>query len=220
MPLPDVPTGPQPDADASGRAARLAATPGLQRQLGFLLEIDRLKTVLRQTLLLDGSRRENDAEHSWHLAMMALVLAEHAAGPLDLGRTLQLLLVHDVVEIDAGDAFAYDEAARRAKPAREAAAAARLFGLLPSADGARLHALWAEFEARRTPEARFAASLDRLQPLLHNFCTAGASWKAHGVTRAQVLAWNRPSVDAAPALWELTLRLIDEAVARGYLAAD
>jgi putative hydrolase of HD superfamily len=207
--------------DAQGPAepgSEAAARPRLDQQLGFVLEVDRLKGVLRQSLLRDGSRRENDAEHSWHLALMALVLAEHAAAPVELGRVLGMLVVHDIVEIDAGDTFVYDDAAQATKAQREEAAARRIFGLLPPAQGARLRGLWEEFEARETAEARFAAALDRLQPLLLNFHTGGATWRAHGVRRSQVIARNRSVAEGAPELWAYAARLIDEAVARGYLA--
>ncbi|HET7559768.1 MAG TPA: HD domain-containing protein [Limnochordia bacterium] len=191
----------------------------LERQLAFIREIDKSKRVLRQTLLMDGSRRENDAEHAWHLAVMALVLAEHAKTPkLDLSRVVAMLLVHDLVEIDAGDTFAYDEVGAQDKAEREQRAADRLFALLPDDQGADLRSLWEEFEARATPEARFAASLDRLQPLMHNFATEGAAWRAHGVTADRVLARNRHVEEGSPALWALAQRIIAESVARGYLA--
>lgn len=207
-------------ARRSGRneeASVAVVEPRLVRQLAFLLELDRLKGVLRQSLLLDSSRRENDAEHSWHLALMALVLAEYAAEPVDLAHAVQLVLVHDIVEIDAGDTYLYDEVGARDKEAREAAAADRIFGLLPGDQGLALRALWAEFEARTTAEARFAAALDRLQPLLHNFHTEDASWKAHGVTRDQVLAKCQGIASGSPALWDYACELIATAVERGYL---
>ncbi len=189
----------------------------LVRQLAFLLEVDKLKGVLRQTLLLDGSRRENDAEHSWHLAVMALLLVEHANEPVDLTRVVRMLLVHDMVEIDAGDTYVYDVEAGRDKAERETRAAERLFALPPPDQGADLRALWDEFEARATPEARFASALDRLQPLLHNHRTGGASWKAHGVTRSQVLARNAAMAEGAPALWACAQALVEDAVAQGFL---
>lgn len=190
----------------------------LEAQIAFVLELDRLKQVLRQTVLLDGSRQENSAEHSWHLAVMALVLAEHAAGPLDLCRVLQMLLVHDVVEIDAGDVFVYDASARAQQAEREHAAAERIFGLLPADQAEGLRALWAEFEARQTPEARFARALDRLQPLLHNWRTRGITWRRHGVSAPQVLAVNGVIADGAPALWAYAQRLIADAMSQGFLA--
>jgi putative hydrolase of HD superfamily len=191
----------------------------LARQIGFLLEIDKLKRVLRQTWHLDQSRRENDAEHSWHLAVMALLLAEYAAEPgLDLARVVKMALVHDLVEIDAGDTFAYDEVGARDKCQREQAAADRLFGMLPADQAAEVRGLWDEFEARKSPEARYAAGLDRLQPLLHNYHTEGRAWREHGVTSDRVLARNRHMAEGAPRLWQYAQSLIHDAVAKGYLA--
>jgi putative hydrolase of HD superfamily len=203
------------------QASAMAATSRLRAQLDFVLEADRLKRVLRQSVLTDGSRRENDAEHTWHLTLMAVVLSEYGPADLDLGKVLQMLIAHDLVEIDAGDSFIYDEAAQATKPERERAAAERIFGLLPDEQGGRLAALWDEFEARATPEARFAAAMDRLEPLLLNFETGGATWRPNGIRRRQVVARNRPSLsEGAPELWALAKRLIDESVARGYLGED
>ncbi len=190
----------------------------LDRQIRFVVEIDKLKTVLRRTWLTDRSRRENSAEHSWHLALMAVLLAEHAAGPdLDVLRVVKMALFHDLVEIDAGDTFVYDEQAALDKPEREGRAAERIFGLLPADQGAELRALWEEYEARRTPEAQFAAALDRLQPILNNYHTRGAAWQQHGVTAAQVIARNRHMAEGSPALWEYARGLIEDAVRQGML---
>ena len=190
----------------------------LAKQLTFITEIDRLKQVLRQTTLLDASRRENSAEHSWHLAVMASVLLEYAPPETDLTRVLEMLLLHDIVEIDAGDTFAYDAAANLDKAEREQAAAARIFGLLPSDIETRLRGLWEEFEDGATSEARFANALDRLQPFLHNYYTQGGTWQAHGITRAQVLERMRPIERGLPALWPYVLERIDEACKLGYIA--
>lgn len=188
----------------------------LDRQFTFIRELDRLKGVLRRTSLIDRSRHENSAEHSWHLATMALVLAEYAPAAADLSRVVELLLVHDVVEIDAGDTFAFDVAANLGKVDRETAAATRLFGLLPDDDARRLRARWDEFEAGETPSARFANALDRLQGLVLNDAPAdGGTWRLHGVTRAQVLARMAPIEHAAPKLWPLVLDAVARAVARG-----
>ncbi len=190
----------------------------LARQIEFLVEIDKLKQVVRQTWLMDSSRRENDAEHSWHLAMFALLLTEYATAPgIDLLRAIKLVLVHDLVEIDAGDTFAYDTVASQDKPAREQLAADRIFNILPSDQAAEIRALWDEFEARQTPEARYAAALDRFQPILHNYFTQGKAWRQHGVTSDQVLARNRLIADGAPDLWNHVLDLIRDAVDKGYL---
>ena len=191
----------------------------LERQLGFIREIDGLKQVLRQTYLMDASRQENDAEHSWHISLMAMVLAEYADEPVDVLKVIGMLLVHDLVEIDAGDTFLYsDERAREAHRAAELQAAERIFGLLPADQARRFRDLWEEFEAKASPEARFAAALDRLQPLLHNHATAGLAWRKHGVRREQVVAMNAGIANGSRQLWNYASALIDEAVARGYLA--
>lgn len=191
--------------------------PSLDRRLRFVLELDRLKGILRQTRVLDGARQENSAEHSWHLALCAVVLADHAPPEVDLPRVLRMVLVHDVVEIDAGDAFCYDPAANVGKEARERLAATRIFGLLPAEQGDEFRALWEEFEAGATPDARFAVALDRLQPMLLNFAGEGGSWRTNAVTHDRVLGRMDPIRHGAPELWPLVVRLLDEAVARGYL---
>jgi putative hydrolase of HD superfamily len=200
-----------PPSDPAGR---------ISRQLRFVVEVDRLKTVLRQTLLTDGSRQENSAEHSWHLALMAALLAEHAGAEVDVARTMKMVLVHDVVEIDAGDAFCYDAAANVGKEERERRAAERIFGLLPAEQAAELHTLWEEFEAGETADARFAVALDRLQPLLQNIHSGGGSWRAHGIARAQVLRRMDPIRTGAPALWPQVLAVVEQAVAAGHLRED
>lgn len=189
----------------------------LNEQIEFLCAIDDLKRVRRQTTLLDGSRPENSAEHSWHLALYALVLSEYG-GDLDAGRVLAMVLVHDIVEIDAGDTFIYDEAGQATKQDRERQAADRLFALLPADQASRLRAAWEEFEERETPEARFAYALDRLQPVLHNHRTGGAAWRRHGITSEQVRAKNGAIAAGSPRLWELARSLIEESVKRGDLA--
>ncbi len=189
----------------------------LEQQLRFIAEIDRLKAVIRRTPLLDRSRRETDAEHSWHIAMMAMVLAEYAPGPVDVTRVIKMLLVHDLVEIDAGDVFVYDTATRAAQEAREQQAADRIFGLLPPGQGAELKALWHEFEGKGSPEALFAHAVDRLQPILHNAMTEGGTWVEHAVTADRVEEMARRIEPGAPALAELVRGLIREAVARDHL---
>lgn len=191
----------------------------LERQVAFLVEIDRLKQVLRRTLLADGARLENSAEHSWHLAMCAIVLAEHAADPgLDLLRVLKMVAVHDLVEIDAGDTYAYDAKAQAGQHEREAAAASRLFGLLPEDQAAELRAIWDEFEARTTSEARFAHALDRFQATLLNCSTGGITWREHGVTHDRVLGRLAAIKDGSPELWKHAIRLVQECVDSGRLA--
>ncbi len=191
----------------------------LDRQVGFVLEADRLKTVLRQSTLTDRSRRENSAEHSWHLALMALVLGEHAPPGTDLGKVMAMLVLHDLVEIDAGDLFQYAAQPQQARQAAaERAAADRLFPILPPPQAASLRALWDEFEERATAEARFARALDRLQPMLINMVTEGGTWAAHDVTADQVLARVALIDDGSPSLGAYARDMIDSALDRGILA--
>jgi putative hydrolases of HD superfamily len=191
----------------------------LDSQIAFLLEADRLKTVLRQSTLTDGSRRENSAEHSWHLALMALVLAGHAPPGTDLGRVLAMVVLHDLVEIDAGDLSVYAGEADQARQRQaEREAADRLFPLLPSTQAAALRALWDEFEERATPEAKFARALDRLQPMLINMVTGGGTWRSSGVTATEALARVALVEDGSPSLGAYARDMIETAVNRGILA--
>ena len=190
----------------------------LTRQVTFLVEADRLKNVLRRTPLTDDSRPENSAEHSWHLALAAITLAEWAPPGLDLQRVLELVVVHDLVEIDAGDTFAYDTAANHSKVAREQAAADRIFGLLPDEQGARVRGLWDEFEAQVSAESRYANALDRLQALLQNMQAGGGSWAAYGITRSQVYARMQPVQAALPDVWPFVESVIERFCAAGAIA--
>ncbi len=194
----------------------------LKKQIDFILEIDKLKKIYRQSFITGGEQAENDAEHSWHLALMSILLLEYAGsaenGP-DLLRVLKMVLVHDLVEIDAGDTYCYDEEATRDKRRREEKAAERLFGLLPADQAAEFRSLWDEFEERSTPEALFAAALDRLQPVLLNYHTEGRSWKMHGITAEQVLKRNELISEGAPVLWSYVREIIGKAVGKGYLSA-
>lgn len=191
------------------------AGEALSRQLSFLLEADRLKGVERQNHCVHVPRRENTAEHSWHLALFGMVL-ELPEG-IDRFRVIQMLLLHDLVEIDAGDTFAYDESGHEDKSDREAAAAQRLFGILPPPQGAALEATWREFEAQATPEARAAAAIDRFQPILLNRYSKDPSWKRHGIRRDQVLERNGLIEHEFPQLWGHVLQLTSEAVELGIL---
>lgn len=193
-------------------------TDRLAQQLDFIVEIDKLKAVLRQSHLIHAGRRENSAEHSWHLAAMGMLLAEHAEEPLDVCRALAIMLVHDIVEIDAGDTYCYDEAGAADKSERECRAANRIFGLLPEDQARKLRGLWDEYEAQITPEARFAMAVDRLMPLLHNYHTEGESWKEHGIALDQVLAHNACIGDSSRRLWQYARAMLDDAVAKGYLS--
>ena len=174
----------------------------LEKQLSFLREIDRLKTVVRQSPLLDKSRKENSAEHSWHLAMYALLLHEYACGPVNTNRVIQMLLLHDVVEIDAGDFPIHSGSSSELQAAQESKAAARLFGLLPPQQGNELMALWQEFERADTEDAKFAKALDRFQPLLINVFTGGGTWTENSVSLEQVFSRYGPVIQrGAPRLW-------------------
>lgn len=191
------------------------AADRLQRQLRFIVEIDRLKTIVRKTRITDKSRYENTAEHSWHLAMMALLLHEHAPAGVDVLHALRLVLVHDVVEIDAGDFAWYDEAANADKQERERAAAVRLFGLLPDDQSSELLALWEEFEAQRTPAAQFANALDRVQPMLLVRYVQDGDWALRSSVRERVLERMAPVEQGCPPLWQLVQDVIEEAFRTG-----
>ncbi len=194
--------------------------PDLGDRISFLLEVDGLKNVIRRSRIVDRSRLENTAEHSWHLALVALVLAPHAGPGVDLTRALAMVVIHDLVEIDAGDTFAYDTAGHADKAEREAAAADRIFGLLPVDEGLDLRALWDEYEARETPTARFAYACDRLQPMLLNAATGGLSWQEHGIQQSQVRAYNQPIELDSDTLWALADRIITGAVDAEVLGPD
>lgn len=189
----------------------------LGMQMEFLVEIDRLKNIVRQNLLVDGSRQEDSAEHSWHVAMLAMVLAEHSRTPVNLFRVLKMILVHDIVEIDAGDTYCYDEEANRGKAEREKRAANRIFRLLPEDQASEFRSLWEEFESRETADAIFAASLDRIQPLLNNFRARGVMWLKHGIRKEQVYRRNRPINDGSPVLWDYAERMINNAIEKGWI---
>lgn len=190
----------------------------LARQMEFIVEIDRLKQVLRRTVTIDEDRNENSAEHSWHTSLMAILLSEYAAQRgIDLLRTIKMMLVHDLVEIDAGDTYCYDEVAGKDRLERETRAAERIFRILPADQASEVRALWEEFEAGATGEARFANALDRLQALLLNYHTHGRTWAKHKVKASQVFARARPIEDGSPRLWEYARALIDDAVVTGLL---
>lgn len=192
----------------------------IQQQYAFLTECLKLSEIFRQALLPVSRRRENDAEHSWHLCLMAITLAEHSNQPIDLARVLKMLIIHDIVEIDAGDTYAYDTARMVGQYEREQKAADRIFGLLPAEQGAELRACWEEFEAKQTPEAKFAAAVDRLQPILLNILSGGEKWREHGVTRKMVIARNQHAKEGAAEVWAYAQSLLDDAVARGFLPAE
>ncbi|MGX9365000.1 HD domain-containing protein [Desulfoplanes sp. PS50] len=189
-------------------------------QISFLLELDKLKDIKRQSRIIPSLRRENSAEHSWHIAIMALVLGRDYGKDVDLSRVVTMLLLHDIVEIDAGDTYAYDQEGYQDKEEREQEAAARIFGLLPPDQAETLRTTWEEFEQGASREARFAHSMDRLMPLLHNYYSQGSTWKSHGTCRSQVQNRMAKIREASPELWEFAENLIDRAVSQGYLAND
>ncbi|WP_374357127.1 HD domain-containing protein [Chitinimonas sp.] len=189
----------------------------LQSQLSFLLELDKLKGILRKTRPVGLDRQENSAEHSWHVALMAMLLAEHAEPAVDVSRVVKILLLHDIVEIDADDTFLYDDSGAAEKAAKETAAAERLFGMLPPRQASEFMALWREYEDRQTPEGRFAYACDRLLPMLQNLANGGYSWRENQVRFEQVIRKNLPIKDAAPALWQYVLPRLEQARDAGWL---
>lgn len=192
----------------------------LARQMAFLVEADKVKNIVRRTQTIHSERRENDAEHMWHLSLMALTLSEYATEPVDLLRVLKMLLIHDLVEIDAGDTFAYDTAGMATQKEREIRAAERIFGLLPDDNRQEFRGLWEEFEIRETPEAKFASALDRLGGLMPNYHNKGGAWREMGVSVDRIKTRNRPIGEGAPSLWEYAESLIDEAERQGWITRE
>ena len=174
----------------------------LKKQMDFILEVDKVKNIMRQTYLADGNRKENDAEHSWHLALMAVLLKEYAPEEVDLSKVIPMVLIHDLVEIDAGDTYAYDEDAKKTQREREVKAADRIFGLLPEEQGKEFRALWEEFEAQETAESKFARTMDNIQPIMLNAATDGKAWEEHDVHIEQILNRNRNTAKGSEAIWE------------------
>ena len=189
----------------------------LKKQIDFIIELDKMKSVFRQTLLIDHTRHENDAEHSWHFAVCALLLKEYASPEVNVDRAIRMALVHDLIEIYAGDTFAYDDKGNMSKEAREKAAADKLFSKLDDDQGLELRGLWEEFDAMETPDSLYAASLDRLQPLINNHMTEGHTWVEHGVKKGSVLRRMAPIKTAIPPLWEFVEYVIDDALKKGYI---
>ena len=189
----------------------------LKKQLDFILEIDKEKNILRQTHLSDHGRRENDAEHAWHMAIMAYLLKEYSNEPIDVAKVMIMCLIHDVGEIDAGDTYAYDAEGLKTQKARDEAAKERIYSLLPDDQKQDLQALFDEFEERKTPEAKFARALDNLQPLLLNNSNDGGDWREHQVTEAQVYGRQRRTAEGSEKLYEVTDQLIRENIAKGNI---
>jgi putative hydrolases of HD superfamily len=190
----------------------------LLKQIEFIIEIDKLKQIFRQNAVIGTTRNENDAEHSWHMAVMAIILSEYTSDKeIDILRVVKMVLIHDLVEIDAGDTFCYDEKGYEDKGDREQKAAERLFSVLPEDQAQEIMELWKEFEELNTPEAKFAGCMDRLQPLLLNYNTNGHTWKKPGVTSKKVLKRNELLKENAPELWELAKEIIEKSIEKGYL---
>jgi putative hydrolase of HD superfamily len=189
----------------------------LQKQVEFILEIDKMKNLYRQTYVIHEERKENDAEHSWHLAIMAFMLAEYSNEPVDVLKVMKMVLIHDIVEIDAGDTYCYDEKGYETKADREEVAAQRIFGLLPDDQRKEYYELWREFENSKTNDARFAAVLDRLQPLLLNYTKKGISWQEHDIHKDQVLKRNKDYFQQSDEIAGLIKDVIDDAAQKGWL---
>ena len=192
----------------------------LEKQIAFLTEVDKEKNIFRQTYLADGKSKENDAEHSWHLALAAVLLKEHMKEDADLGRVMTMVLIHDLVEIDAGDTYAYDTEGAATKREREVKAADRIFGILPEDQGTYLRELWDEFEAYETAEAKYAHLLDNFQPLMLNDASDGKSWEEHGVHKSQVCRRNARIPETSEIVWEKMLEIMDKHIEKGHLQAD
>ena len=189
----------------------------LEQQMEFIIEIDKLKNILRQNYIADGSRRESDTDHSWHIAVMCFILAEHANEEINVEKTMKMLLIHDLVEIDAGDTYAYDKEANGDKREREVRAADRIFNLLPEDQAEKMRNLWEEFEEGKTPEAKFANTLDKVQPAMLNDRAGGKSWEEHGVEYSQVLERNKDTAAGSQILWDYTEEILNENVRNGKI---
>lgn len=190
----------------------------LMKQMALIMELDQLKSVLRRTRVKCADHRlENSAEHSWHVALMAILLQEHANAPVDISRVVKMLLLHDIVEIDAGDTFVYDDAASEQQEQKELQAAERLFGMLPEDQGEALFSVWREFEAAESDDAKFAKAIDRIIPILMNHNSQGQSWVEHGIARQQVININQRIEKGSEVLWQKALEIIDDSVANGWL---
>ena len=192
----------------------------LQQQMKFILEVDKVKQIIRQTYLADGSRKENDAEHSWHLALSAVLLKEHMKEDVDLLKVIIMVLIHDLVEIDAGDTYAYDPEGAKTKRARELKSADRIFGILPEDQGSYFRKLWDEFEEYESADAKFAHLLDNFQPFLLNDASNGLSWTEHGVHKSQVCKRNEKVPETSEIVWNKMLEVMDKHIAEGHLKAD
>lgn len=192
----------------------------LEKQISFIIEIDKVKNIFRQTLLADGNRKENDAEHSWHIALMAILLKEYAEEEVDVLKVMTMVLLHDLVEIDAGDTYAYDTVAAASKREREVKAADRIFGMLPEDQGSYFRTLWDEFEAYETADAKYAHLLDNFQPLLLNDASGGISWREHEVKKAQIYKRNERIEETSKVVWKKMQELVDKNIALGNVRVE
>lgn len=189
----------------------------LKKQMEFIIEVDKLKDIIRQTNLTNGERKENDAEHSWHLALMAVFLSEYAKEPVDVLQVIKMVLIHDLVEIDAGDTYLYDEAGNGTKAAREQKAAERIFNILPGDQAEELFKLWQEFEDRKTPESKFANTLDRIQPVFLNDATEGRAWREHDVCIDQIMSKNEYTSQGSDVLWTYIQDVFEKNIENGNI---
>ena len=192
----------------------------LEQQFAFIREIDKEKFIGRQTYLTDGERKENDAEHAWHMAIMTVLLAEYSNEPIDVLKTMKMVLLHDAIEIDAGDTYAYDAAGNQTKKEREQKAADRIFPILPEDMVKEYRSLWEEFEESRTPEAKFAHVLDNAQPMLLNDASEGKSWREHGVKKSQIMKRNARTHEGSEAIWEYQKEIIEQNIKKGNIIDD
>lgn len=189
----------------------------LQKQIAFIKEIDKVKNIFRQTYLADGTRKENDAEHSWHIALMAVLLKEYVSEDVDVAKVMTMVLIHDLVEIDAGDTYAYDSEGAKSKREREVKAADRIFGILPEDQGMYFRELWEEFEAYETPDAKYAHLLDNFQPLLLNDASGGRSWNEHGVHKSQIYKRNEKVQETSEEIWNTIQEVVESHIAKGNI---
>lgn len=192
----------------------------LLKDIEFIVELDKMKTILRQTTLVDKSKRENDAEHSWHISVMAMILSEYANEEIDICKVIKMLLIHDLVEIYAGDTFCYDVEGNKDKNERELKAADKIFGMLDKDKGMELKKLWEEFEQMETKEALFAASMDRLQPFFNNYFSGGGTWKKFDVSKKDIYKRIAPLKESSDVLWDFTKNMIEDAFDRGYISRE
>lgn len=189
----------------------------LQKQIAFIKEIDKVKSIFRQTYLADGTRKENDAEHSWHIALMAVLLKEYVSEDVDVAKVMTMVLIHDLVEIDAGDTYAYDSEGAKSKREREVKAADRIFGILPEDQGMYFRELWEEFEAYETPDAKYAHLLDNFQPLMLNDASGGRSWNEHGVHKSQIYKRNEKVQETSEEIWNTIQEVVESHIAKGNI---